>query len=182
MPLHQDQPLPRHFWEIAPPNNRRLSPEVYATAGQSCFFTIRASPGRTPFIDPDLAYIVVDCLLAQRHKSLCQLDVYCVMPDHVHLVVTPLGVGASSLSYVDRVKGWSSRRLRLAGWRGELWQRRSYDHLLRREERLEQVAAYILANPVRKGICSEPGEYPWSGIPEPLTPGNIPPPPSPLPS
>jgi putative transposase len=165
---HGGVSVSRHFWEIEPPRNRKLPPAVYATPGQPCFFTVRASPGRAPFADEALAQIAVDCLLAQRHKSRCQLDVYCVMPDHVHLVVTPMVAGASSLSYVDRFKGWSSRRLRLAGLEGELWQRRNYDHVLRREEHLERVAAYILANPVRKGLCAEPADYPWSGIPTPL--------------
>ncbi|HLJ67246.1 MAG TPA: transposase [Chloroflexota bacterium] len=166
--MRPDQPPEgriRH-WEITAPRNRRLAPELYAMAGQACFFTVRCWPDSAPFADDTLAAVAVECLLGQQTKSSCQVDVYCVMPDHVHLVVTPLCDGASSLTYVDRFKGWCGRMLRLAGWRGEVWQARSYDHLVRRDEDLAEIAAYILANPVRKGLCDDPGDYRWSGVPE----------------
>jgi REP element-mobilizing transposase RayT len=88
------------------------------------------------------------------------------MPDHLHLVVTPTGENASSLKYLQYFKGWCGRELRLAGWQGDVWQKRSYDHLLRDDEDFQATAAYILANPVRKGLCAEPQDYPWSGIAE----------------
>jgi REP element-mobilizing transposase RayT len=147
---------------------KRLDPEVYSTAGRPCFYTIRCTPGTAPFADPRLAQVAVDCLLEQRAKSRCQLHVYCVMPDHVHLVVSPIVDGASSLTYVDRFKGWSSRLLHQTGWVGEVWQRRSYDRVLRKEDDVETIAAYILANPVRKGLCASPEEYRWSGMPTPI--------------
>lgn len=149
--------------------NQRLASEVYATAGRPCSFTVCCAPGRAPFVDENLASIAVECLLGQRHKSNCDVVVYCVMPDHVHLVVTPMVDGASSLQYIDRFKGWASYEAGRAGWTGYLWQRRSYDHVLRRDEDLEQIAAYILANPMRRGLCAEPEEYPWSGLPNPLS-------------
>jgi putative transposase len=131
--------------------------------------TAGAGPYDTaPFADERQAQIAVECLLGQRTRSRCQLEVYCVMPDHVHLIVTPMVDGASSLSYVDRFKGWSSYMMRSAGYRGRVWQARSYDHVVRRDEDLLEVAAYILANPVRRGLCADFEEYPWSGIPEPL--------------
>jgi len=150
------------------PCNQRLSSELYAIAGQACFFTVRAAHSLTPFSDSARARCAVNCLLEQRRKSRCRLEVYCVMPDHIHLVVTPMHDGASSLQYVDRFKGWSSHLLRQAGWTGALWQPRSYDHMLRSDESLVQIAEYILHNPVRTGLCVRPEDYPWSGIPEPL--------------
>ena len=153
---------------FVPPRNRKLEPELYQRSGQTCFFTVRTVPGSSPFGRPAFAQTAVDCLLGQRTKSRCQLDVYCVLPDHLHLLVTPMEDGASSLLYVDHFKGWSGRTMRLEGWKGALWQRRSYDHLLRRNEHLQRITDYILANPVRKGLCETPEVYPWSGIPEPL--------------
>lgn len=158
--------MPGMFWEYTPPRNQRLAGELYAVRGQPCFFTIRAAAGTRPFSDPHLAAIAVNCLLAQQAKSQCQVDVYGVMPDHVHLVVTPRQDGASSLLYVDRFKGWCSRELHFTGWRGVLWQRRSYDHLLRAEDDLAAIGTYILGNPVRSGLTQTAEAYPWSGIPE----------------
>ena len=148
-----------------PARNRRLDPAVYTKLGQTCFFTIRAAGTLAPFADPVRAQVVVDCLLGQQVKSGCRLDVYCVMPDHLHLLVTPVQEGASSLLYVDRFKGWCGRELRLRGWKGPLWQPRSYDHLVRKEEDLQALAAYILQNSVRKGMCAQPEDYSWGGIP-----------------
>jgi hypothetical protein len=44
-----------------------------------------------------------------------------------------------------------------------LWQRSSYDHALREEEALENVALYIWQNPMRSGIISCASDYRWNG-------------------
>ena len=44
-----------------------------------------------------------------------------------------------------------------------MWQKKFYDHILRHDDLAERVAAYIWANPVRKGICGDALEYPFSG-------------------
>ncbi len=87
------------------PRNQRLSAHLYETIGQPCAFTIRTAPSTAPFAHPALARLAVECLLEQRIKSSCQLEVYCVMPDHLHVVVTPSEDGASSVRFVDRFKG-----------------------------------------------------------------------------
>ncbi len=111
-----------------------------------------------------MARIAVTCLLGQQKKSGCRLDAYCVMPDHVHFLVTPIADGCSTLTYTDRWKGWAAFEMRRAGWTGTVWQPRSYDHLVRRDESVEEVALYIVGNPVRMGLCSSWEEYPWCGI------------------
>src|SRR5947209_16639309 len=50
------------YSEIPPPRNQRLARELYATAGQPCFFTVRCTLGRKPFADNRLAEIAVVCL------------------------------------------------------------------------------------------------------------------------
>src|SRR5437588_10501173 len=100
------------------PRNRLLDESVYATAGRPTFFTLRCSDGCTPFSDPVYADIAVRCLLEQQTKSCCQLSVFCVMPDHIHLIVTPLTNGASSLRYIERFKGRCGDLLRRNGWNG----------------------------------------------------------------
>lgn len=44
-----------------------------------------------------------------------------------------------------------------------LWQRSFYDHVLRGEEDMEEVAEYIWNNPVRAGLAEEREEYPFWG-------------------
>jgi REP element-mobilizing transposase RayT len=158
--------MPGYRWPYQPYRNGRLAPEVYATPGQPTFFTIRAARDRAPFADSRFADIAVRYLLEQRRKSSCALAVYCVMHDHIHAVVIPAIEGTSSLTYIDRLKGWCGRECRLAGWEGALWQPRSYDHVLRKDEALEQVVAYVLQNPVRRGLEASAEDYQWSGMPE----------------
>ena len=89
------------------------------------------------------------------------------MPDHVHLIFTPLIDPARreviTLSRITKsIKGASAhlinRRLQRSG---TVWQEESFDRVLRSSEKLDEKAQYILNNPVRKGIVSSPGEYPW---------------------
>jgi REP element-mobilizing transposase RayT len=158
--------MPGYFWQYRPSRNARLSPEMYTTVGRPVFFTIRAVHATSPFARPELADITVTCLLEQRSKSSCEVPVYCIMPDHVHAAVTPALQGASSLTFVDRFKGWCGRECHLAGWEGKLWQPRSYDHVVREDEDLLKIAVYILHNPVRRGLVTAPAEYRWAGIPD----------------
>jgi REP element-mobilizing transposase RayT len=85
--------------------NQHLASEVYQQAGQACFYTICGAPQAAPFRERRYADIAMRCLLEQQAKSHCSLLVYCVMPDHIHVVVAPERDGCSSLTYVDRFKG-----------------------------------------------------------------------------
>jgi len=85
------------------------------------------------------------------------LHVAVVMPDHVHMLVTP----EHPLGHViGRVKGASSREVNLL-LRGSLWQQESFDHELRRDQSLLRKAEYIRQNPVRKGLVVRAEDYPW---------------------
>ena len=50
------------------------------------------------------------------------------------------------------------------GRSGSLWQRESFDHILRRDEDLIEKAEYIANNPVRAGLVARPEEYRWLWI------------------
>ena len=64
---------------------------------------------------------------------------------------------------VGRMKGRSSRASRLID--GHLWQRGYYDHAIRTDENLRNVARYIVANPLRAGLVERIGDYPlWDSV------------------
>ncbi len=88
------------------------------------------------------------------------------MPDHVHMVLTPLqdehGNPYALTPILAGIKGASAHSINgLLGRMGPVWQDESFDHVLRNDERAEQKAEYICDNPVRKGLTSNPGDYPW---------------------
>jgi len=89
------------------------------------------------------------------------------MPDHVHMVFTPLinvekREMRSLAEIMDALKGASAHMInRKLGRPGESLQEESFDRVLRSPEKLDEKIAYILSNPVRKGLVSSPEEYPW---------------------
>lgn len=87
------------------------------------------------------------------------------MPDHLHWLVQ-LGGELSLDTLMLRFKSSTSRRInRLQGRQGSLWQRGYYDHLVRDDENLHEVAHYIVANPLRAGLVKRLGDYPlWDAV------------------
>ena len=86
---------------------------------------------------------------------------YVVMPNHVHLLITPL---APLPEVLRRVKGRTSRESNvLLGSTGKpFWQHESYDHWVRGGDEFRRIQAYIENNPVKAGLVRTPEEYPWS--------------------
>jgi len=87
------------------------------------------------------------------------------MPDHVHLVFTPLSDvdGAISLPEIlQKVKSESAHRVnKLLHRTGRVWQDESFDHVLRREEGIDAKLDYIRLNPVRAGLVADTAQYKW---------------------
>lgn len=145
-----------------------MSAEQYATVGNVGFFTIHAYKQCTPFVVVELNEAIIAALLGERLRLGIELYVYCLMPDHLHVLLGPKETGRSMLTFVDQFKGKSTRASWAHGWKGKLWQPRSYDHLVRRSEGLRAIAEYIINNPVRKGLVESSGAYRWSGLLAPL--------------
>ena len=89
------------------------------------------------------------------------LHTWVVMPNHVHLLLTPKIEASIALR---RLKGASAREAnKLLGLTGQpFWQDESYDHLVRSEAEFEHIENYIVQNPVRAGLARIEEEYPWS--------------------
>jgi putative transposase len=86
---------------------------------------------------------------------------YCLMPNHVHLLVeTPeanLGAGMQRL-HGKYAQIFNERHGRC----GHVFQGRYGSVLMETDEQLWHVAGYIALNPVRAGLCARPEEWPWS--------------------
>jgi REP element-mobilizing transposase RayT len=140
----------------------RLDGPVYLEAGRAFSITIGTSP-RTPiFEDQSLGLECIQILMDLREMLDSAVYAYCLMPDHVHLLL-----GANSNSSISDVVGrWKSlcyRARRQRGYPQPFWQRGFFDRALRREEDVSQAALYILLNPVRKGLVSDFHQYPLCG-------------------
>lgn len=90
--------------------------------------------------------------LNHDHGTKCDLGDWVIMPNHVHLLVQPLG--ATRLSDVLMgIKGVSSRQINeRLGRKGRLWMDESFDHIVRSLEQLEKIQTYIERNPRKAGL------------------------------
>lgn len=85
-----------------------------------------------------------------------QLGDLVVMPNHVHLLLTPLP-GQELTDILQSRKRHSARELNLHLNRsGDFWQKHSHDHIVRNEVELKALQKYIADNPAKAGL--KPGE------------------------
>jgi putative transposase len=151
-----------------PAHNQRLAADMYAYANRVYFMTIRAYLHQSPFVRDLMNKMIIDTLRDEQSPESCTVFTYCLLPDHLHFLISPQHDGISVLDFVDRFKGRTTNRSWRLGWRGKLWQPRSYDHVVRAGEDLSAIAPYILNTPVRKGLVSSAEEWTWGGQMNPL--------------
>jgi len=101
---------------------------------------------------------------AAADKFDCRIHAYVLMPNHFHLLLTPLaedGIG-KLMQYVGRyyVQYFNGRYDRT----GTLWEGRYRATLIDPAAYLLAVSRYVETNPVRAGLVAEPGQYAWSSF------------------
>lgn len=83
------------------------------------------------------------------------------MPDHWHGLIE-IGDGMPLPTYIGRLKGATSRQLRLLHPHlPAVWQDGFHDHAIRRCESIETIAGYLLMNPIRAGLAEDLSRYPY---------------------
>ena len=115
---------------------------------------------QTFFSDAD--YAAYRTLLAEGCQAAgVQVWGYCLMPNHVHLILTPSDAGGLRAALAEAHRRYSRRVNFREGWRGYLWQGRFASapmdgaHLL-------ACARYVELNPVRAGLAAQAQDWPWS--------------------
>jgi putative transposase len=88
-------------------------------------------------------------------------DAMCLMPNHYHIVLeTPRGNVARVMRYVNGVFAqWMNRKYSLTG---HLFEARYRSPLIQRETYLKRATRYIVRNPIRAHLVTDPADYPWS--------------------
>ena len=110
---------------------------------------------------PEVAQLVQSKLL-EHHLTRYELAAWCVMPNHVHGVFTPLA-GFSAEKILQSWKGGSAVTInRLLSRQGTLWECESFDHLIRNTESFERFVTYTEMNPVAAGLVSRAVDWPFS--------------------
>jgi REP element-mobilizing transposase RayT len=119
--------------------------------------------------------LVLESCLHDNEQKI-RVHVVVVMPDHAHMIFTPLVNDQASEVYslgevMDAIKGASAHKInRQLRHSGKVWQTESFDRVLRSSESLDAKIQYILENPVRKGLVAEWKDYRWLWLREPENP------------
>jgi len=131
--------------------------------GRRTYFVTLCFDNRRPFgKNARIAHWLIARL--KKYSTLCDFFVhaYCVMPDHLHILATAKAESSNLVKFVEAFKQETAVEFeRRQGLR--LWQFKYYDRILRSFDSLDRVAWYIWLNPVRKGLCQMPANYPFLG-------------------
>jgi len=101
-----------------------------------------------------------------------ELHAFSVMPNHVHLLITPHD---SLPRILKSLKGFTARRANalLARPGKTFWLAESFDHLIRDRWEFEAIRRYIEENPVRALLVRRAEDYPWSSAHASLKAGQV---------
>ena len=86
---------------------------------------------------------------------------WCLMPNHVHLILVPETVDGLRAALADAHRRYSRLVNFREGWRGYLWQGR-FASVVMDEAHLATAARYVEMNPVRAGLVTRAEDWPWS--------------------
>ncbi len=126
------------------------------------YHIISATHARRPlFADPAAARAVVHAMRRMQEEGWLHSHAWVLMPDHLHWLFT-LGQRAGLSATLNRFKSGSAHGVRaVQPYLDHVWQSGFFDHGIRNDEDLRGIARYIIANPLRAGLCQHVGDYPW---------------------
>ncbi len=122
----------------------------------------KAANGPLWLKDPRIALCVVNGIhTGQATLHFYDLHAFVVMPNHVHLLISPKILVPRIM---NGLKGVTARDANLIFARKgkHFWQDESFDHWIRSPREFNRIRTYIEMNPVSAGLASCPEDWPWS--------------------
>jgi putative transposase len=156
--LHGSLPVSRVF-----PPERLSSGKAFVAMDR---ILDRAQSGPSYLGRPDIAEVVFSALESGGNRfRRYSLHAFVIMPNHVHLLVTPSVV---STRWLGPLKGYMAHAANnlLGTVRQPFWQDESYDHLVRDDREFQRVRNYIERNPVKAGLAECAEQFRWSSASE----------------
>jgi len=131
--------------------------------------------GRRTLTPSERDVVLRSLLFGHEHRQY-ELYAACVMPDHVHMLFEPQikaedeagkPVFHSLTEILQGIKSSSSHRLNKASGRtGPVWDKESFDRLIRSDSDLEEKFHYVCRNPWDAGVVGTDEPYPWVWMPD----------------
>jgi len=151
------------------------------TTGDGTYFITASSLQKKALLQSDrMANLFVETLIEYRSQRKFELHEFVVMPDHFHLLITPIVTLERAVQFIKG--GFSFRAGKAFAFRGGIWQTSFYDRRVRDAAEYFSFKKYIYENPVKRGLANRPDQYPYSsasgkfaldGVPQRLKPEPI---------
>jgi putative transposase len=130
------------------------------------FVTTDTWQRRGLFRAPAIASIVENAIFHYRDQGNYLVHRHVVMPDHLHLIVTP-GSSTTLEKSIQLIKGGSSHEIgKREGMRFPVWHAGFTEHQIRDQQDFDSHSRYIDENPVKAHLAENAGEYPWGSAAE----------------
>ena len=104
----------------------------------------------------------MDVLLCYREQRKYLLHELVIMPNHFHLLISPLAPVTLEKAIQFIKGGFSYRARKELGFQGEIWQTSFHDRRVRDHTEYSEFKRYIHLNPVRRGLAAVPAQYEFS--------------------
>ncbi|MWV16831.1 transposase [Pseudomonas sp. L-22-4S-12] len=147
-----------------PPGSHALRKGRYSEAGRIYLLT-SVTQNRVPvFADWRLGRLLVREMRLLHDDERVNSLAWVIMPDHLHWLIELQQLPLDKL--MRQLNSRSAIAInRACGGQGRLWQKGFHDHALRRDEDIQAVARYVIANPLRAGLVRRVGDYPlWDAV------------------
>jgi putative transposase len=142
------------------------TPTHRTVPGASYFLTSKCRQSRSLFQVTEVAEILLDTITHYRETESYLLHELVIMPDHLHLMLTP-NSQTSLEKAVQLIKGGSSFQIhKVRGSKMKIWHEGFHDWTIRDLEDWRAKAAYLRFNPVKARLCERAEEWPYSSANE----------------
>src|SRR5690242_1013943 len=133
------------------------------STGHGTYFITASTFEKAALLQTDrMAQLLLDVLFHYREQRRYLLHEFVIMPNHFHLLITPV-VPVTLEKAIQFIKGgFSYRAKHELSFAGEIWQTSFYDHRVRDAEEYGRFRHHIHMNPVRRGIVATPEEFEYS--------------------
>lgn len=138
------------------------TPRHRTAPGSSYFVTTKCWQGRNVFQVPAVAEILVGTMICYRDTDAYLLHEFVVMPNHLHLLLTPSAT-TSLEKAIQLVKGGSAHEIHKQRDQAmKIWQEGFHDWTIRNANDWLSKVEYIRMNPVRAKLAPRPQDWPYS--------------------
>lgn len=107
--------------------------------------------------------IYADILAEESGRAGVEVWAYCLMPNHVHLILTPAREDGLGRAVGEAHRRWTSYVNARARWRGHLFDGR-FASVAMDEDHLLAAVRYVSLNPVRAGLVARAADWRWSSV------------------